>query len=61
MDGPFVKLEDIKEFPQEDGKGHLISKANCQAVNSSKKRTNEFVFTTMRRVFVRFLEEIEET
>ena len=40
-------------------KGHLISKANCQAVNSSKKRTNEFVFTTMRRVFVHFLEEIE--
>ena len=42
-------------------KGQLISKANCQAVNSSKKRTNEFVFTTMRRVFVRFLEEIEDT
>ena len=31
------------------------------AVNSSKKRTNEFVFTTMRRVFVSFLEEIEDT
>ena len=30
-------------------------------MNSSKKRTNEFVFTTMRRVFVRFLEEIEDT
>ena len=42
-------------------KGQLISKANCQAVNSSKKRTNEFVFTTMRRVLVRFLEEIEDT
>ena len=42
-------------------KGQLISKANCQAVNSSKKRTNEFVFTTMRRVFVCFLEEIEVT
>ena len=27
-------------------KGQLISKANCQAMNSSKKRTNEFVFTT---------------
>ena len=39
----------------------LILKANCQAVNSSKKRTNEFVFTTMRCVFVRFLEEIENT
>ena len=38
-------------------KGQLISKANCQAEDSSKKRTNEFVFTNMRRVFVRFLEE----
>ena len=28
-------------------KGQLISKANCQAVNSSKKRRNEFVFTQM--------------
>ena len=26
-------------------KGQLIPKANCQAVNPSKKRTNEFVFT----------------
>ena len=42
-------------------KGQLISKANCQAEDSSKKRTNEFVFTTMRRVFVCFLEEIEDT
>ena len=42
-------------------KGQLISKANRQAVNSSKTRTNEFVFTTMRRVFVRFLEEIEDS
>ena len=42
-------------------KGHLISKENFQAVNSSKKRTNEFVFTTMRRVFVSFLKEIEDT
>ena len=42
-------------------KGQIISKANCQAVNSSKKQTNEFVFTTMPRVFVRSLEEIEDT
>ena len=42
-------------------KGQLILKANCQTVNPSKKRTNEFVFTTMRRVFFRFLEEIEDT
>ena len=32
-------------------KGQLISKANCQAVNSSKKWTNEFIFTSMRRFF----------
>ena len=38
-------------------KDQLISIANCQAVNSSKQRTNEFVFTTMRWVFVRFFEE----
>ena len=42
-------------------KGQLISKAYCQAVNSSKKRTNEFVFTTMRRFFIHFLEEIEDS
>ena len=36
----------------------LISKANCQAVNSSKKRTNEFVFTNMRRVFVPLVYQI---
>ena len=39
------------------GKGQLISKTNCQAEDSPKKRTNEFVFTSMRRVFVRFLGE----
>ena len=39
-------------------KGQLISKANCEAMNASKKRTNEFVFSC---VFVRFLEEIEDT
>ena len=30
-------------------------------MNSSKKRTNESVFTTMGRVFVWFLEEIEDS
>ena len=38
-------------------KGQLISKTNCQAEDSPIKRTNEFVFTSMRRVFVRFLGE----
>ena len=42
-------------------KGQLISKANCQAANSSKKWTNEFVFTSMRHVFVCFLEELDNT
>ena len=42
-------------------KGQLISKANCQALNSSKKRTFEVFFTTMQRVFVRFMKEIEHT
>ena len=40
-------------------KGQLISKANPQVVNSTKKRTNEFIFTTMQRIFIRFMEEIE--
>ena len=34
---------------------------NCQVEDSSKKRTNEFIFTSMRCVFVRFLEEIEDS
>ena len=42
-------------------KGHVNMKTNCQAMNSSKKRTNEFVFTTMKLIFVCFLEEIEDT
>ena len=37
-------------------KGQLISKTNGQAEDSPKKRTNKFVFTSMRRVFVRFWE-----
>ena len=42
-------------------KGQTNSKWFFQAVNSSKKRANEFVFTTMRCVFVCFLEEIEDS
>ena len=42
-------------------KGQLILKANCQAVNSSKKRTYEFVFTTTRCIFIQFFEEIEDS
>ena len=42
-------------------KGQTKSKLFFQADVSSKKRTNEFDFTTMRLVFVRVLEEIEDT
>ena len=42
-------------------KDQLISKTNCQAVNSSIIRTNDFVFTCFLCIFVRFLEEIEDT
>ena len=38
-------------------KGQLISKRNSQAKDSPKKPTNEFIFTSMRCVFVRFLGE----
>ena len=41
-------------------KGQVISKRFLGSSISSKKRTNEFVFTSMRRVFVRFLEEIDD-
>ena len=39
-------------------KGQLISKANCQVQDSSKNQwMNSFLLSSMRRVFVRFLEE----
>ena len=38
-------------------KGQLISKTNCQTKDSPKKGTNEFIFTSMRCVFVHFLGE----
>ena len=41
----------------EVAKCQLILKAKCQAMNSSKRRTNELVFTNMQCVFIRFLEE----
>ena len=42
-------------------KGQLISKTKCQAEDSPKKQTNEFFFTSMRRVFVSFLGESSAT
>ena len=41
-------------------KGQLISKWFLGSSISSKKRRNEFVFTSMQRVFVRFFEEIDD-
>ena len=60
MNAPSERVSLICAYSLID-KGQIVSKANCQAVNSFKKRTNGFVFTTMRRVFVCFLEEIEDT
>ena len=40
-------------------KGQLISKANCQALNSSKKQTNEFVCTSIRCIFVNFWKKLK--
>ena len=57
--GDFVKrlMQVSMDFFSSIAKGQLISKASCQAEDSSKKRTNGFVFTSMQHVFVRFLEE----
>ena len=33
-------------------KGQLISKANCQAVDSPKKRTNEFAFFDLKSCYL---------
>ena len=42
-------------------KGWTKLKWNFQGDVSSKKRTNEFIFTTMGLVFANFFEEIEDT
>ena len=55
----YILLEDrIKFFKK--AKGQVISKWFWGSSMSSKKRTNEFVFTSMRFIFVRFLEEIDD-
>ena len=51
----------LLRYTATDAKGQLISKANCQAVNSSKNRTNEFVITTMGRVIIIFLKKLKTT
>ena len=52
-----LKCYDMYDMLKSILKGQLISKTNSQVEDSSKKRTNEFVFTSMQRVFVRFLGE----
>ena len=52
---------DCKKWVSHSTKGQLISKSNCHVVNSSKRRTNEVIFSTMRCVSVCFLEGIEDT
>ena len=42
-------------------KGQIISKGLLVSSNSPKKRTNEFIFTTMMNSFVRILGEFEDT
>ena len=42
-----VQRYDIRCLEKKDIKGQIISKANTQAEDSPKNRTNEFVFTSM--------------
>ena len=50
-----VVLDQLAALKTAQPKGQLISKTDCQAEDSPKKQASEFVFTSMRRVFVRFL------
>ena len=36
----------------DDGKGQLILKANCQAIDSPNKQTNEFAFFDLKSCYV---------
>ena len=47
----------VSSFPCHSHKGQLISKANCQAEDSSKKRTKTRRILVKTNSFVRFLEE----
>ena len=42
-------------------KGQIISKGLLVSTNSPKKQMNEFVFTSTKNSFVRFLGEFEDT
>ena len=42
-------------------KGQVISKGLLVSSNSPKKQTNEFLFTTTTKSFIRFLGEFEDT
>ena len=53
----FLELLNCKSSERILTKGQIISKRPLICSNSPKKRTNEFIFTTVRRVYVRFLGE----
>ena len=44
-----------------DAKDQIISKGLLVSSNSPKKRTNEFVFTTTKNLFICFLGEFDDT
>ena len=48
-------------YPSLSTKGQIISKGLLVSLNSPKKQTNEFVFTTTTNSFVRFLGEFKDT
>ena len=61
-----LNQEKLKKNQNREGrfgstKGQIISKGLLVSSNSHKKQTNEFVFTTTKNSFVRFLGEFEDT
>ena len=56
----FIGFLSVKEALRQKAKGQLISKCFLGPSISSNKQTDEFVFTSMRIVLVRFLEEIDD-
>ena len=51
----FYQILDINTTTSEirlESKGQLILKANCQAIDSPKKRTNEFAFFDLKSCYI---------
>ena len=51
----YSSLNAQHENQAEITKGQLISKAKCQAVDSPKKRTNEFALFDLKTTFTSFI------